>query len=255
MTVNTKGGSSKSTTSFQVSSAYFLSKNEDVTLFECDTENRDAEIFTSSKIKTAQVKVDDDLSLELTKILSKRENNACIDVGGNISTTLTLEALARSRMSIAIDLFVIPMSGGSQDFINAVRTYDMIKDFDRPIIFALSRARRPLKDPKIKFQYKNFFAKFPKAKFFFLRDSDAIDLSRETALSVFELSQNLDIKKGLENQIIECFQSGDEEGIISAQEMLDIYDDSIEFYNECLKPAFKILDTYNPKNGVKNADA
>ncbi len=249
MTVNSKGGSSKSTVSFQVASAYFLSKNEDVTLYECDSENQDAAIFTASKIQTAQVKVDEEMSVDLTKILSKRETNAVIDVGGNRSTIITLEALARSRMSIAVDLFIIPLSGGSQDFLNSVKTYEMIKDFNRPIIFALSRARRPLKDPRVRYQFKNFFEKFPKAKFFFLRDSDAVDLSRDTAQSVYEIAQSHDFKRVLENQIVENFQNGNEDGIIAAQTMLDIYDDAGEWYEECLKPAFKLIDTFNPKNG------
>lgn len=241
----------------QCAAAYYLSRGEEVTLHELDDENRDALCFDRTKILTNQIKVEDgsDLSLELTKILSKRETNAVIDVGGNRSTTITLEALARSRMSIAVDLFIIPMSGGSQDFINAVKTYEMIKDFNRPIIFALSRARRPLKDPRVRYQFSNFFEKFPKAKFFFLRDSDAVDLSRDTGLTILELAQDSHFKAGLENQIATCFQAGDDNGIFAAQTMLDIYDDAGEWYTECLKPAFKLIDTFNPKNGGKNGDA
>lgn len=248
MTVNTKGGSSKSTTSFQVAGAYFLSRCEEVQVLEFDPENEDNKCFSESKIKTAQVPVDDDVSVELTKILAKKETNVCIDVGGNRSTTIVLEALARSRMHIAVDLFLIPMSGGSQDVVNAERTYNMIKDFNRPIVFVLSRARRPLKDPKIKFQFRNFFEKFPKAKFFYLRDSDAVDLSRATAQSIYEIALDQNFKTALENQIVTCFQNGDDNGIFAAQTMLDIYDDAGEWYTECLKPAFKLLDTFNPKN-------
>lgn len=254
---NTKGGSSKSTTSMQCAAAYFLSRGEEVTLHELDDENRDAECFNRTKILTNQIKVEDgsDLSLELTKILSKRETNAIVDVGGNRTTTITLEALARSRMSIAVDLFIIPMSGGSQDFLNAVKTYEMIKDFNRPIVFALSRARRPLKDPRVRYQFSNFFEKFSKSKFFFLRDSDAVDLSRDTGKTVYELAMDQSFKAGLEAQIATCFQAGDDNGIYAAQTMLDIYDDAGEWHTECLKPAFKLLDTFNPKNGDKNGNA
>lgn len=255
--VNSKGGSSKSTVAMQCAAAYYLSRGEEVTLHELDDENRDALCFDRTKILTNQIKVEDgsDLSLELTKILSKRETNAVIDVGGNRSTTITLEALARSRMSIAVDLFIIPMSGGSQDFINAVKTYEMIKDFNRPIIFALSRARRPLKDPRVRYQFSNFFEKFPKAKFFFLRDSDAVDLSRDTGKTVYELAMDQNFKSGLEAQIATCFQAGDDNGIFAAQTMLDIYDDAGEWYTECLKPAFKLIDTFNLNNGEKNGNA
>ncbi len=55
-------------------------------------------------------------------------------------------------------------------------------------------------------------------------------------------------KTVLENQIVTCFQNGDDNGIFAAQTMLDICDEAGEWYQECLKPAFKIIDTFNPKN-------
>lgn len=251
--LNTKGGASKSTTAFQAASAYFLARGEEVTLYELDDENRDSEIFSESAIKTAQIQVADGefLSPELTKILAKKETNAVIDVGGNRTTTITITALAKSRMSIAIDLFIIPMSGGSQDFLNAIKTFDLIRDFNRPIIFCLSRARRELKDPRVKYQFKHFFAKYPKEKAFFLRDSDAIDLSRDMKKSVYEIAQDSTIKTAFEEQIQQAFLADDEMSIFAAQQTLDIIDDSILFYNECLIPAFKLLDRYNPKNQNK----
>ena len=111
--VNTKGGSAKSTTSFQVVGSYFLSKNLSAQLLEFDDENKDSEHFTKSTIKTDRVEVNggDGLNDTLREWFLKDEN-LVFDIGGNKTTTLFIEALKSSRMYKRVDLVIIHMSGG-----------------------------------------------------------------------------------------------------------------------------------------------
>jgi len=246
--LNSKGGASKSTVSLQVASAYFLNKGEEVTLYEFDDENKDSLTFNKSMIKTKQITVDngDFLSSEITKIIANKESNAVFDVGGNKTTTLWIDALKKSRMYIGLNLIIISLSGGSQDVVNAKKVYDLLKDLNVPIIFALSRSRHDISRlSRVKYQYKNFFKEFPDMPYFILKDSDCIDLSRDIGKSVYEIANDKELKQVFENKIVEAFESGDHQGVEMAQDILSIVDESIEFNKKYLTPAFELIDNYN----------
>ena len=245
--VNTKGGASKSTTAFQVASAYLLSKGVEFKHIEMDDENRDAEAFTKSQIKTEQVKVGDGSNLNdtLRNILLQNEN-LVIDVGGNKTTTLFLENLKKTRMYRLINLFIIPSSGGSQDIKNAIKTYKIVKETnpDAKVLFVLSRVRNP---KRVKFQFNKFFASDEiktedKKNYVILRDSDVVDLSRILKKSVFEIVEDRETKTNLEKKFDDALLNNDTTTIENLSIMLEIYDEAEKFFDEYIRVAFQKLD-------------
>jgi hypothetical protein len=246
--INTKGGASKSTTAFQVASAYMLHKGLEFKHIELDDENKDAETFAKSKIVTEQVGVGDgsELNNTLRNLLLQNEN-LVIDVGGNKTTTLFLENLAKTRMYRLIDLFIIPSSGGSQDIKNAIKTYKMVKNMDNntKVLFTLSRVRNP---NRVKFQYRQFFMsneidENDKQNHIILKDSDVIDLSRTLKKSIYEIVQDKETKSKMEEQFDKALLDNNIEKIESLSIMLEIIDEANEFFEKFINPAFKKLDT------------
>lgn len=245
MVVNTKGGASKSTFSFQVLGAYFLDKNIDTELVELDDENKDSDIFTDSKINTSTAFVGqsrDDVAHTLQERFKEANRGFIFDIGGNKTTSLVLEALKRTRLYHLVDCFLIPMSGGSQDFINAKNTYEIVKDFEKPIIFGLSRVRDP---KKIRFQYMEFFREFPNAEYIFLTDSNTIDLSRMLKKSVYEIAKDTVVEgllKDYDQLIAEEMRNGNMEKGQELVYIAGILEDSIEYQKNILAPCFEKLD-------------
>lgn len=157
--ISTKGGVGKSTLSIQliVPALFEMGANQRISLYECDDENSDSLSYGASKLVDRHlVRVDtpflrDDL-LELTL----KEHPTCIDIGGNKSTTIVLDALDASGAIHFIDLAIIPMLDGEQDGLNAIDIYQRLKLLrpDMPILFVLNRA----KDLRyIEHQFENFF--------------------------------------------------------------------------------------------------
>lgn len=246
--VNTKGGASKSTVAFQVAAASFLAKGQEVQLIEFDDENKDSETFSNSKIKSSQVEIGDGTDVdEVLKdtILVPKDKNIVIDVGGNKTTTIILEGLKKTRLYRKIDLFIIPMSGGYQDLKNAEKTYEMIKGFGVPVIFALSRVRNP---KRLQFQYGDFFRTFPEAEYLVLTESDVIDLSRQNAKSIYEIAFDDMEKKVFEDALDEAFDADNNDKIAQYSTILQIFDESEAYVEKILKPAFEVIES---KAGVK----
>ena len=239
--VNTKGGASKSTVAFQVAAASFLAKSKDVKLIEFDDENKDSETFSNSKINSTQIEIGDGTDVdEILKdtILVPRDKNIVIDVGGNKTTTIIIDGLKKTRLYRKVNLFIIPMSGGYQDLINAKKTYELIKDFNIPTIFALSRVRNP---KRLQFQYGDFFRIFPKEKYFILTDSDVIDLSRTQKKSIYEIAFDNKTKEGFETALDKAFDADDNNKIATFSTLLQIFDESEDYLKDILEPAFNII--------------
>jgi len=240
--VNTKGGASKSTVAFQVAAASFLAKKQEVQLIEFDDENKDSETFSNSKIKSSQTEIGDGTDIEevlKSTLLVPNDQNIVIDVGGNKTTTMIIEGLKKTRLYRKIDLFIIPMSGGYQDLKNAEKTYEMIKGFGVPVIFALSRVRNP---KRLQFQYGDFFRAFPNASYLILTESDVVDLSRRNKKSIYEIAFDLEGKKALETMLDEAFDADDNQKIGRISTVLQIFDESEEYVEKVLTPAFESIE-------------
>lgn len=243
--VNTKGGASKSTTAFQVASTYFLAKIQEIELFELDNQNKDSANFSKSLIKSTQIEVDFNKELNNTVrdlFLNENAQNKVIDVGGNQTTTAFISALKSTHMHNIVDLFIIPVSGGHQDVINAKTTFDLISDFDKRVVFCLSRARHPHNSPRLRFQFQNFFKTFKNPTYFVLEDSDVIDLSRNLKKSVFELANDETELQNINQKLLESFEKKDNDAIYSYSQIIEILEDAKKYKETNIDIAHQVLD-------------
>lgn len=243
--VNTKGGASKSTTAFQVASTYFLAKIQEIELFELDNQNKDSANFSKLLIKSTQIEVDFNKELNNTVrdlFLNENAQNKVIDVGGNQTTTAFISALKSTHMHNIVDLFIIPVSGGHQDVINAKTTFDLISDFDKRVVFCLSRARHPHNSPRLRFQFQNFFKTFKNPTYFVLEDSDVIDLSRNLKKSVFELANDETELQNINQKLLESFEKKDNDAIYSYSQIIEILEDAKKYKETNIDIAHQVLD-------------
>ncbi|MFW2600372.1 division plane positioning ATPase MipZ [Aliarcobacter butzleri] len=242
--INSKGGASKSTTAYQVASTYFLYKNEEVELFELDNQNKDSSNFKNSEIKSSQIQVDFDKQLNNTirDLFLNQSKNKVVDVGGNQTTTQFISAINQTKMYNLIDLFIIPISGGHQDVVNAKAVYDFISKFEKKVVFCLSRSRHPHNSPRLKFQYQNFFKTFENPTYFVLEDSDVIDLSRTFKKSVFELANDENEIENINSKLLKAFDDKNNDEIYQYSQILEILEDSKKYKETNIDLAHQILD-------------
>ena len=209
--------------------------------------NKDSQNFTKSKIKSTQVEVGDGSEITTTlrnlfNGIDKADMRLC-DVGGNKTTTIFLDGLKKSRMFKKVDLFIIPMSGGSQDLKNAKKTLDVILEMDKNanIMFCLSRVRNPR---RVQFQYGDFFndKDLKKYPYIILKDSDVIDLSRKIKKSVYELATDLESKNEIEDAFDIALDEEDNQKVSNLSVMLEIYDEAENYLQTTLNVAFDQLD-------------
>ena len=247
LVVQSKGGASKSTTAMQIISTYFLAKGQEIELWELDNQNQDAKIFSKSKIKTKQIIVDSnskDLNQTVRDLfLSENKNNTVLDVGGNATTTNFLRSLKSTHMYNMVDLFIVPMSGGSQDLKNAKECLKIILDMNKnvKVLFALSRVRNP---KRVQFQYGDFFEdkELNKYPHIILPESDCIDLSRKLKKTVYELAQDEQEKENINQKLLESFDKNDKNSIYSYSLILEILEDSQNYKTEVIDVAHQVLD-------------
>ncbi|MCT7570406.1 hypothetical protein N5U00_10610 [Aliarcobacter butzleri] len=249
----TKGGAAKSTVAMQVIAPYFLAKGQEVELLELDNQNQDAKIFSKSRIKTKQINVDSnskDLNESLRDLfLSEKKNSTVYDIGGNATTSNFLKSLKSTHMYNMVDLFIIPMSGGSQDLKNAKETLKIILDMNNnaKVLFVLSRVRNP---KRVQFQYGDFFEdkELNKYQHIILPESDCIDLSRKLKKTVYELAQDEEEKQNINQKLLEAFDKNDKNSIYSYSLILEILEDSQNYKTEVIDVAHQVLDeVFNAK--------
>lgn len=182
----------------------------EVILYELDNQNRDSANFTNSEIKSVQIQVDFDKQLNNTVrdlFLNLDSKNKVIDVGGNQTTTEFIQALESTHMHNMVDLFIIPISGGHPDVLNAKTVYDLVSKFGKEVVFCLSRSRHPHNSSRLKFQYQNFFKTFENPIYFVLQDSDVIDLSRTFKKSVYELANDETEIQNINSKLLNAFDN------------------------------------------------
>ena len=205
--VSTKGGVGKSTIAMQLIAPYLYEKNNNkaIKFYECDDTNKDLYSYGATKlIKRALVSIKSPMLREqLLKIVTQDEFT-CIDVGGNNTAKVVIDALDESGGLELVDLVLIPILDGEQDMLNALETYKRLKSINKDIkvLFILNR----VKDMTfVKLQFDHFFGdsrgvfkNFLSAKEFISKEelnmylcfseSDAIRYSRRFGLSVYEIA-------------------------------------------------------------------
>lgn len=221
--ISSKGGVGKSTISIQLINPYLYEKNvsQPIAHYEFDDENNDSLSFGASQLsQRKQIKVASPLLREeLAEIFSKDEN-ICLDVGGNKTTMTVIEALNDSGMINFLDLVVIPVLDGEQDGINASYIYSVLKGYKQNLkfLFVLNRA----KDINyVEYQFENYFGDVrgifkdtysisknlfeeDKDNYVVMLDDDIIKYSRRFGLSIYEIAKlKKDFVSELENLISE----------------------------------------------------
>ena len=256
--VSSKGGVGKSTIAMQLIAPYLYEINDGVVPFyEFDDENCDSLSYGASSLTTREVVEVGSTILkeELTEIFSKKEN-ACLDIGGNKTTTIVLDALDESGMIHFVDLAVIPLLDGEQDGINASIIYTTLKDMkpDLKFVFVLNRAKN---HRYINYQFDNFFGDVrgilsnvqaiknylfdgDHENYVVMLDDDIIKYSRRFGLTIYEIAQmkkdftqDLKLKK-------EALSKEEEIKVISFKNY--IQKASSGYYEDVLQPAFLKLN-------------
>ncbi len=258
LVINTKGGATKSTTANQILAPYLYQKNgsKKIQLIEFDDENSDSlsfennEVFASKQIKVSSSNLESEL---LENILEY--DDLVIDVGGNKTTTFILEAFANNQIMPMIDIVLIPLTDGEQDSINAINTYNSIKELspDIKVLFVLGRVDTNM---SLELQFLDFYGdnlnQFngevgkiesiapDDRNIIQIENSDTIKYSRIFGITVYELAmkEQAEIQKNIKKAI----DNGNKDEIRSLSYRGQIVIKSKKFFDEVLEPAFQVID-------------
>lgn len=140
--VNTKGGVGKSVVSGHLLTAYqFHRKNSPVRYVEIDDQNMSLQNIADSSIVIADTVKTESLDSFAMQLVLENED-AIIDVGGNITSMMFLNSINNIGSLRGNAIYFIPMLDSKQDLKNAIDTYNLIRvsDNSSKIVFVLNRA-------------------------------------------------------------------------------------------------------------------
>jgi hypothetical protein len=201
----TKGGVGKSTVAMQVIAPYLYKKHgKKITYIEIDDENNDSRSFTRTEIVNKKMLQTSHLTQLDELILMDDNHEVIVDVGGNKTSTLVLDEIAKVGSFNNIK-WIVPMGDGELDGKNAIATMKKLRKIERNstdnLFFALNRAISMEQD-YLEEQYINFFGHkylgsdstitdFVKdPKYFAVRNDKIITMSRYLGSTVWEMAHN-----------------------------------------------------------------
>ena len=201
----TKGGVGKSTVAMQVIAPYLYKKhNKKITYIEIDDENNDSKSFTRTEIVNKRMLSTNKLQELDEMILMDDNHEIIIDVGGNKTSSLVLDEIAKVGTFENVK-WIIPMGDGELDGKNAISTMEKLnkieKDSQKNIMFALNRAIS-IEDDYLEEQFINFFGHqylasnstitdiIQSPKYFALKNDKVITMSRYLGSTVWEMAYN-----------------------------------------------------------------
>lgn len=255
LVVSSKGGVGKSTVAMQVVAPYLYVKNNDevIKFYEFDDENIDSLSYGASELTIREpIDVEEFILMDKFIEILGGDESCCIDVGGNKSTTLSLEALCDCGMGSMVDMAIIPLLDGEQDAINAKKVYSKLKecDPDMKIVFALNRVNNP---KYIKYQFENFFGDVrgifddedaiikyinedEKDNYISIENNDVVKFSRKFGITIYEIAaQNRDFTKEFETAHKEKKKK-----LVAFKHYVS--QNSKKYYEQTLKTCFDKLD-------------
>ena len=256
--ISSKGGVGKSTISMQLIAPYLYEKSQKtVSFYDFDDENNDSLSYGGSGLtKREIIEVDQSIIKENIMDIFSRDESACLDIGGNKTTTIFLEALADTGMIHYVDLAIIPLLDGEQDAINSSIIYTTLKDLDKDlkIIFVLNRAKN---HRYIHYQFDNFFGD-PRGilsntncvqtnlfeedydKYVVMLDDDIIKYSRRFGMTIYEIAHmERDYSKFLK---LSKNEFSKEQDVKLASFKNYIQRASVTYYEDVIVPAFTKID-------------
>ena len=256
MVISSKGGVGKSTVAMQVVAPYLYIKNNQkpIHFYEFDDENIDSLSYGGSNLTIREpIDVEEFILMDKFIEILSSENNCCIDVGGNKSTTMCLDALNDCGMGDLIDVAIIPLLDGEQDAINAKNVYTKLKECNpnMNILFALNKVNNP---KYIKYQFENFFGDIrgifddsyaiinhinnnEKENYIVIDNNDVIKFSRKFGITIYEIAvQNRDF--------VSEFKAANEQKkkkLVGFKHF--VYQNAKKYYEQTLKDCFNQIDT------------
>lgn len=252
LVINTKGGSGKSTTAQQLLAPFlFKESNNKVLLIEYDEENQDSLSFNSEIFYSKREHLSNLENSIIDNFTNANFKNVVIDVGGNISTSRFIDALNKTSMYEFIDAVFIPFGDGEQDCINAIATYQQIKELkhDLKFFFVLSRVNY---NSDLELQFIDFFGDtrgiFNNSSGYIeeiepndrnilkIFNDDVIKYSRLFGITVYELSLK-DINN-LKSKMISFSREGKTDKVRKVAYKLTMVNKAKDFVNSCLLPAW-----------------
>jgi len=201
----TKGGVGKSTVAMQVIAPYLYKKHgKKVTYIEIDDENNDSQSFTRTSIVNKKMLSTNKLT-ELDELILMDDNHEVIvDVGGNKTSSLVLEEIAKVGTFGNVK-WIIPMGDGELDGKNAIATMKKLKKIEKNsndnLFFALNRAIS-IEQDYLEEQFINFFGHkylgsnstitdfVQDPRYFAVKNDKVITMSRYLGSTVWEMAHN-----------------------------------------------------------------
>jgi hypothetical protein len=217
----TKGGVGKSTVAMQVIAPYLYKKHgKKITYIEIDDENNDSQSFTSTQIVEKKMLNTNKLT-ELDELILMDDNHQVIvDVGGNKTSSLVLEEIAKVGTFNNVK-WIVPMGDGELDGKNAIATMKKLRKIERNstdnLFFALNRAIS-MEPDYLQEQFINFFGHkylgsnstitdfVSDARYFAVKNDKVITMSRYLGSTVWEMAHN---NTDFAKKAVEAKESGD----------------------------------------------
>ena len=201
----TKGGVGKSTVAMQVIAPYLYKKHGKKILYiEIDDENNDSQSFTATQIVEKKMLSTNKITELDELILTDDNHQVIVDVGGNKTSSLVLEEIAKIGTFGNVK-WIVPMGDGELDGKNAIATMKKLRKIERNstdnLLFALNRAISTEPD-YLQEQYINFFGHkylgssstisdiVEDPKYFAVKNDKVITMSRYLGSTVWEMAHN-----------------------------------------------------------------
>ncbi len=201
----TKGGVGKSTVAMQVIAPYLYKRHgKKITYIEIDDENNDSQSFTRTQIVNKKMLKTNNITQLDEMILMDDNHEVIVDVGGNKTSTLVLEEIAKVGSFNNIK-WIVPMGDGELDGKNAIATMKKLRKIERNstdnLFFALNRAISSEQD-YLEEQFINFFGHkylgsdstimdfVHDPKYFAVKNDKIITMSRYLGSTVWEMAHN-----------------------------------------------------------------
>ena len=222
----TKGGVGKSTVAMQVIAPYLYKKHgKPVTYIEIDDENNDSQSFTRTQIVNKKMLNTNNITQLDEMILMDDNHEIIVDVGGNKTSTLVLDEIAKVG-SFSNVKWIVPMGDGELDGKNAIATMKKLRKIERNstdnLFFALNRAISAEQD-YLEEQFINFFGHkylgsdstitdfVEDPKYFAVKNDKIITMSRYLGSTVWEMAHN---NTDFAAKAVEAKEKGDREAAL-----------------------------------------
>jgi len=219
----TKGGVGKSTVAMQVIAPYLYKKHGKKILYiEIDDENNDSQSFTSTQIVEKRMLSTNKITELDELILTDDNHQVIVDVGGNKTSSLVLEEIAKVGTFGNVK-WIIPMGDGELDGKNAIATMKKLRKIESNstdnLFFALNRAIS-IEQDYLEEQFINFFGHkylgskstitdfVEDPKYFAVKNDKVITMSRYLGSTVWEMAHN---NTDFAKKAVEAKEAGDME--------------------------------------------